>query len=295
MLANYTGSIDEAPSTLRGARAADRGHAARWPRVKLRVPPGQGLSDALRGDSDLLRQPVVAQAAPKDVRAAITEIKHFRKSLRTGRIDLRALIAEGRHRRRWLRTQAFTAAWFLPNQANAYTEAVLARPANEPARLPCSGPSSSPTSSPCWSGAKSTDGAFDADGSFTVLPPVPRKLLEQGFRKEVLAMLLRDGLVTEALAKKMLGWRQSGFSADNSVRVRARDSAAPRRLVQDMLRAPFALEEMAYDADSGIAIYRSHMHKTLAARRATAFPLRTTLAQLTIALDATGDLTGRHS
>jgi hypothetical protein len=183
----------------------------------------------------------------------------------------------------------------LPNQANAYAEAVLARHANEPARLPCSGPSSSPTSSPCWSGAKSTDGAFDADGSFTVLPPVPRKLLEPSFRKQVPALLLREGLVTQALAKKMLCWRHTGFSADNSVRVPARDTAERRRLAQYMLRAPFAQEKMAYDADSGIAIYRSRMHKTLAARRATAFPLRTTLAQLAIALDATGNLTGRHS
>ncbi len=30
-----------------------------------------------------------------------------------------------------------TAAWFLPNQANAYTDAALARLANEPVRVPC--------------------------------------------------------------------------------------------------------------------------------------------------------------
>ena len=35
-------------------------------------------------------------AGPKGVKAAITEIRRFRKSLRTGRINLRALIAEGR-------------------------------------------------------------------------------------------------------------------------------------------------------------------------------------------------------
>ena len=33
------------------------------------------------------------------------------------------------------------------------------------------------------------DGAFDADGGFTVLPPIPRKVLEPWFRKEVLALL----------------------------------------------------------------------------------------------------------
>ncbi len=35
-------------------------------------------------------------AGKKDVKAAIAEIRRFRKTLRTGRVDLRALIAEGR-------------------------------------------------------------------------------------------------------------------------------------------------------------------------------------------------------
>ena len=41
---------------------------------------------------------IVAERAPgkKDVKAAIAEIRRFRKTLRTGRVDLRALIAEGR-------------------------------------------------------------------------------------------------------------------------------------------------------------------------------------------------------
>jgi prevent-host-death family protein len=33
---------------------------------------------------------------PKDVKAAIAEIRRYRKTLKTGRIDLRALVAEGR-------------------------------------------------------------------------------------------------------------------------------------------------------------------------------------------------------
>lgn len=35
-------------------------------------------------------------AGPGDLRAAIAEIRRYRKTLRTGRINLRALIAEGR-------------------------------------------------------------------------------------------------------------------------------------------------------------------------------------------------------
>jgi len=107
------------------------------------------------------------------------------------------------------------------------------------------------------------DGVFDADGGFTVLPPIPRKVLEPWFRAEVLALLRREGLLAESLAGKMLAWRHTGFSAHNAVRVRAGDVAARRKLAQYMLRAPFALEKMSYDPVSSTVIYRSRMHKTL--------------------------------
>ena len=61
----------------------------------------------------------------------------------------------------------------------------------------------------------------------------------------------------------MLTWWHTGFSAHNSVRLGARDSAGRRRLAQYMLRAPFSLEKMSYDPESGTVIYRSRMHKTL--------------------------------
>ncbi|MBM3535527.1 MAG: transposase, partial [Alphaproteobacteria bacterium] len=41
------------------------------------------------------------------------------------------------------------------------------------------------------------DGAFDAEGGFRVLPALPRKLLEASFRKAVLDLLCREGLVSE--------------------------------------------------------------------------------------------------
>ena len=107
------------------------------------------------------------------------------------------------------------------------------------------------------------DGAFDAEGGFSVLPPIARKVLEPWFRKEILALLRREGLVSAALAEKMLAWRHTGFSAHNSVRLGARDSAGRRRFAQYMLRAPFSLEKMSYDPESETVIYRSRMHKTL--------------------------------
>ena len=106
------------------------------------------------------------------------------------------------------------------------------------------------------------DGAFDADGSFTALPPIPRRLLEASFRKAVLDLLCRESLVSDLLAERVLAWRHTGFSVHNAVRIHARDAAGRRRLAQYMLRAPFALEKMSYEPVSGIVIYRSRMHKT---------------------------------
>ena len=88
------------------------------------------------------------------------------------------------------------------------------------------------------------DGAFDVDGSFSVLPPIPRKVLEPSFRAEVLALLRREGLVSERLAETMLAWRHTGFSAHNSVRVRAGDPAGRRRLAQLCAHIPDRFEHL---------------------------------------------------
>jgi hypothetical protein len=61
----------------------------------------------------------------------------------------------------------------------------------------------------------------------------------------------------------MLAWRHSGFSVHNSVRVRAHDADGRKKLAQCMLRAPFSLEKMSYDPNSGTVIYRSRLHKGL--------------------------------
>ena len=47
------------------------------------------------------------------------------------------------------------------------------------------------------------------------------------------------------------------------MRVRARDAEGRKKLAQYMLRAPFSLEKMSYDARSGMVIYRSRLHQRL--------------------------------
>lgn len=96
-----------------------------------------------------------------------------------------------------------------------------------------------------------------------VLPAIPVKLLEQGFRVAVLKLLVVEAAIGERLSASMLAWRHSGFSVHNGVRVRASDPEGRKKLAQYMLRAPLSLEKMTYLPDTGMVLYRSHMHKGL--------------------------------
>jgi len=107
------------------------------------------------------------------------------------------------------------------------------------------------------------DGVFRTDGVFVALPAIPAKLLEQEFRGEVLKLLVAEGAIGEGLSASMLTWRHSGFSVHNGVRVGADDAAGRKQLAQYMLRAPFSLEKMIYLPETGMVMYRSHMHKSL--------------------------------
>jgi len=102
--------------------------------------------------------------------------------------------------------------------------------------------------------------AFRPDGTFVPLPAVPEGLLAEGFRRAVLGFLSGKGVVSEDLRCKLLGWRHSGFSMHNQVRVGEGDAEGRKKLAGYMLRAPMALEKMAYDAATGTVIYRSKMH-----------------------------------
>ncbi|MGH8674604.1 MAG: transposase zinc-binding domain-containing protein [Burkholderiales bacterium] len=104
------------------------------------------------------------------------------------------------------------------------------------------------------------DGAFHPDGTFVPLPPVPEALLAEGFRRSVLEFLVQERALSEALRSRMLGWRTSGFSAHNQVRLGEEDAEGRKKLAGTMLRAPMSLEKMSYDAETGTVIYRSKMH-----------------------------------
>lgn len=56
----------------------------------------------------------------------------------------------------------------------------------------------------------------------------------------LLTMLQQEGRIDEELIRKLLGWRHSGFSVQNEVRVRSQDVAGRRRVAQSILRSPFS-------------------------------------------------------
>src|SRR5712691_3157021 len=98
------------------------------------------------------------------------------------------------------------------------------------------------------------DGAFCPEGTFVLLPAVLEGLLVEGFRRAVLGFLVGKGAVSGDLRCKLLGWRHSGFSVHNQVRVGEGDANGRSKLAGYMLRAPMSLEKMSYDAASGTVI-----------------------------------------
>ena len=55
-------------------------------------------------------------------------------------------------------------------------------------------------------------------GAFVALPAVPGSLIAEGFRRAVLAFLVKNGALSEGLHHRMLGWRHCGISAHNEVK-----------------------------------------------------------------------------
>jgi len=106
-------------------------------------------------------------------------------------------------------------------------------------------------------------GVFLPSGTFRVLPPLPEKTLCEALRQKVLSFLCTEGVLAAELGERMLQWRHAGFSVHNRIRSKAADADGRQRLARYLIRCPFALEKMRYDASSGMLIYPSKLHSTL--------------------------------
>ncbi len=104
------------------------------------------------------------------------------------------------------------------------------------------------------------DGLFTDNGMFYVAPKVSTTPLEQLFRVRVIQMLVEEELLAPDLARKLLGWKHSGFSVHNGKPLRRDDAAGLERIAQYIIRNPFSEQKMVYNAENGTVIYRSRMH-----------------------------------
>jgi hypothetical protein len=108
-----------------------------------------------------------------------------------------------------------------------------------------------------------TDGVFGPTGWFVAFLKIDLYTLEHLFRHRVLQMLLRERRIDEPIIRKLLGWRHSGFSLHNAVRIGSDDNEGRRALSEYILRSPFSQEKLRYQATTGSVIYLSKMHPVL--------------------------------
>jgi hypothetical protein len=81
--------------------------------------------------------------------------------------------------------------------------------------------------------------------------------LTEAFRRAVLRLFVRRGLLDDATARGMLTWPHSGFHVHDGVGVPAEDRTFATRLARYCARHPVALSRLTYSADAGRVTYHS--------------------------------------
>jgi hypothetical protein len=133
-----------------------------------------------------------------------------------------------------------------------------------------------------------TGGVFTSSGWVVAFPRIDLYALEHLLRHRVLRPLLRERRVDESVIRKLLGWRHSGFSPHNAVRIGAQDSEGRRAVPEYGLRSPFALQKMRYPPSTGTIIHQSKMDPVLKQNFAVFSP-RDWLAALTAHIPNAGE------
>ena len=99
-----------------------------------------------------------------------------------------------------------------------------------------------------------TEGGEDSEGRFHHLASFQDSLLAEFFSREVFALLLREGLISEAVKEKIASWRHSGFSVHSKVRAETRQEA--ERVGKYMIRPLLSLERLSFDEREGKVCYK---------------------------------------
>ena len=73
-------------------------------------------------------------------------------------------------------------------------------------------------------------------------------------------MLRRKGLLTPERTKLMRSWAHSGFNVNAQVRIGADDATGLENLAHNLIRAPFSMNKIRYDAAAAAVVCRSAAH-----------------------------------
>ena len=139
-----------------------------------------------------------------------------------------------------------------------------------------------------------TDGGFGPMRWFVAFPKMDLCNLEHVFRHRVLQMLLRERRIDAPVIRTRLGWRHSGFSLRNAVRIGSDENEGRRALWEYILRSPFSQEKLWYQTKPGSVIYLSTRHPVLK-RNFEVFSAYDWLAALTAHIPNAGEHRVRDS
>jgi len=87
------------------------------------------------------------------------------------------------------------------------------------------------------------EGVFTESGHFVHIPEILTHRAEEFWQEPVFSLLLEEHKINDEIAGSMRGWKHSGFSVDNSVRIPAGDKAGMQRLIEYVSRCPFRFRE----------------------------------------------------
>jgi hypothetical protein len=109
------------------------------------------------------------------------------------------------------------------------------------------------------------DGLFTPDGSFHCMPQESMAPAIELFRHRFLHALREAGLISPKRLAHLLSWKHSGFNIDNGGEeiIAPHDTAGRERLAQYLLRHPFSLQKITWNATSKTVIYRSKRHHNI--------------------------------
>lgn len=106
------------------------------------------------------------------------------------------------------------------------------------------------------------DGLYAPDGPFHCLPQGAIGPMTELFRHRFLAVLKEKKLISPNKLSDLLGWKYSGFHVHDGRDdlIAADNHDGRKRLAEYLLRHPFSLQKITWNATTKTVIYRSKRH-----------------------------------